>query len=107
MKSAILPNRNQLEKTFRENHIIFAAIFGSRAKGTAKEESDYDFLVEFEPNFSIPLSRFLIVKDNLEKALQKDIDLVTIHGLGRRRFKQEVSKTMKVLYDQRKRSMAS
>ena len=103
MTTALLPNQNQIEKTFRENHIIYAAIFGSRAKGTAKEASDYDFLVEFEPTFSIPLSRFLIVKDNLEKAFKKDVDLVTIHGLGRRRFKHEVLKTMKVLYDQRKR----
>ncbi|TSC92402.1 MAG: hypothetical protein CEN91_459 [Candidatus Berkelbacteria bacterium Licking1014_85] len=94
---------NNIIKLFRQNNVIFAAIFGSRAKGTATPNSDYDFLIEFAPTFQIPLSRYLPFKSNLEKVVNNNIDIVTTRGLGQKQFKREVLKTMKVIYDERKR----
>jgi len=108
MKTIDISKKEELIKVLRKNQIIFAAVFGSRARGIADVGSDYDILVEFDPRESIPLSRFLDVKDEIEKVIKKKVDLVTIYGLGNKRFKQEVLKTMKVLYGRKRiESMAT
>jgi len=96
-------DNNKITSVLRKNGIVFAAIFGSRAKGTAILGSDYDFLIEFSPSYKIPLSRFLPLKESIEKVVKNDVDIITIGGLGKKKFKQEVLSTMKVLYDERKK----
>ena len=108
METMVIPQKEELIKILQQNHIVFAAIFGSRAKGMSKSSSDYDILVEFDPKESIPLSRFLNIKETVEKALGKEIDLVTVYGLGNKSFRQEVLSTMKVLYGRKRiESMAT
>lgn len=94
---------NKLVKVLKQNRVVFAALFGSRARGTAIAKSDYDVLVEFEPSTTVPLSRFIRVKDDVEKSVDRNVDIVTVHGLGQKHFRREVLSTMKVLYDQRQR----
>lgn len=103
METIDIPNKEKLIKVMRKNHIIFAAVFGSRAQGTANPDSDYDLLVEFDPREKIGYFKFFDIEENIKKTLSAPVDLVTVYGLGRKRFKQEVLKTMKVLYDSRKR----
>jgi predicted nucleotidyltransferase len=67
-----------------------AGIFGSYAKGTNKKSSDLDLLVEIKNKYS--LLDLVKIKLELEKKLQKKIDLVeysTIHPL----IKKEVLKS--------------
>lgn len=53
-----------------------AILFGSRANGTNRENSDIDLIIEFSKNVSlITLSN---VKLDLEKMLNLDVDI--IHG---------------------------
>lgn len=53
-----------------------AILFGSRANGTNRENSDIDLIIEFSKNVSlITLSN---VKLDLEKILNLDVDI--IHG---------------------------
>ena len=89
-------------KIILDANIIFAAIFGSRAKETASNDSDYDLLVEFDPKKDVDVFEFTEIKDSLEKTLQSQVDLVTIYGLGSQSFRKEVLNTMKVLYGTRK-----
>lgn len=57
------------------------AVFGSYAKGTATENnSDVDILVE--PPAKMGLIRFAGMKLDLEKALQKNVDLVTFGSIS-------------------------
>lgn len=102
-KTIEFPKKKALIEELHKNHIVFAALFGSRAKGTAGEDSDYDLLVEFDPAVPIPLSRFVKVEENIKQILDSPVDLVTVYGLGRKSFKKEVLNTMKVFYDRRKR----
>lgn len=94
---------NRLAGILQKNNVIFAALFGSRAKGTATRKSDYDILVEFDSSISIPLSRFIRIKDNIEQIAKSNVDIVTVGGLGQKQFRNEVLNTMKVLYDKRKK----
>lgn len=54
-------------------------VFGSAARREAKEESDIDFLVEFEPGRSL-LDHAALVLD-LEELLGRKVDVVTEGGL--------------------------
>lgn len=55
------------------------AVFGSVARGDATEDSDVDFLVEFEPNSS--LLDLLRVQDELSEILGRRVDVVSLGGL--------------------------
>lgn len=54
-------------------------VFGSVARGEASEESDIDFLVEFEPDSS--LFDVLHLTEELEKLLGHSVDVVSTGGL--------------------------
>lgn len=76
--------------------IIKAAIFGSRATGEAKKDSDVDLLVEFTGRKS--LFDLVGLKIDLEKALKKKVDLLTyrsIHPL----LKKIILNEQKIIYE--------
>lgn len=54
-------------------------VFGSVARGEAKESSDLDLLVEFEPGRSL-LDHAALVLD-IEELLGRKVDIVTEKGL--------------------------
>ena len=58
---------------------ITIAIFGSVARGDAAEDSDVDFLVEFEPGSS--LLDLLRLQDELSETLGRPVDVVSLGGL--------------------------
>lgn len=55
------------------------AIFGSVARGDATENSDVDFLVDFEEDSS--LFDLLHLTDELEQLLGRRVDVVSVRGL--------------------------
>jgi predicted nucleotidyltransferase len=57
------------------------AIFGSVARGEAREESDIDVLVEFEPYARIGLFEFVRLQRFLSDILGCPVDLVTPDAL--------------------------
>ncbi|MBI5036063.1 nucleotidyltransferase family protein [Candidatus Micrarchaeota archaeon] len=58
----------------RQHPVKRAAIFGSTAKNKAKKGSDVDILVELGP--SVGLLQFIGLKQELEKKLDRKVDLV-------------------------------
>ncbi|KKQ17428.1 MAG: hypothetical protein US31_C0019G0015 [Berkelbacteria bacterium GW2011_GWA1_36_9] len=102
MKTNIIPNQNQIEKVFSDRKIHFAALFGSRAKGTAQATSDYDFLVEFAPGNKYSLLDIVALKNNLENVLGQEVDLITVGGINPK-MANEIKSSQKVIYDRRKR----
>lgn len=66
----------------REQHAILSrrypirrmALFGSWARGEAREESDVDVLVEVDPSIGL---RFVDLGEELERALGRRVDLVS------------------------------
>lgn len=96
-----ISNKEELIKVMQKNHIVFAAVFGSRAKGMAKPDSDYDFLVEFDPKAHITYFDLYDIEENIKQHLSSPIDLITTKGTNKR-LHEEIDKTMVVLYDKRK-----
>ena len=83
----------------KRNDVEFAAVFGSYARGEAKEQSDIDFLIRF----SVPKSLLdsIGLEQELSDILGKKVDVVSekyIHPY----IKTNITKDLKVLYGKRR-----
>lgn len=80
-------------------------LFGSYARGEATEESDVDLLVDAENVKGLVTYCGLI--DDLEKALEKELDLVTLRGLYDKyrtdklavRLRKTIERDRRLIYD--------
>ena len=74
--------REEILLTLREQRALLSrrypiqrlALFGSWARGEAREDSDVDVLVEVDPAIGL---RFVELGDELERALGRRVDLVS------------------------------
>lgn len=64
--------RRALPGLEREFGVKRSALFGSRARGTAADESDVDVLVEFEPQLGL---RFVDLAERIEALLGAPTDV--------------------------------
>ena len=65
----------------RKNKVKELSIFGSRARGDHREDSDYDLLVEFQPSARIGLIEYSRMQIDLSDLLGRKVDLVPKNGL--------------------------
>ncbi len=73
-----------------------AAVFGSVARGEAKDTSDIDLLVNLEEGKS--LFDLVGLKLELEEKLKRRVDVVTYNGINRH-LKDLILKEQKVIYE--------
>lgn len=80
-------------------------LFGSYARGTATEDSDVDLLVDTEGSAVKSLLDLATVYCDLEDALGKRVDLITVSSLtqetqmpSENTFREAVNRERKVLY---------
>lgn len=77
-----MANLEEILTTLREQRRLLGerypirrlALFGSWARGEAREDSDVDVLVEVDPSIGL---RFVDLGDDLERALGRRVDLVS------------------------------
>ena len=69
-------HRDEIAKKFSVKHL---ALFGSTARGEAREDSDVDVLVEFEGPATF--DGYMGLLFYLEGLLGRKVDLVTVGGL--------------------------
>lgn len=72
-------------------------MFGSRARGAARGDSDIDILAEFEPGMT-PGFGIVTVAEALRPVFGAKVDLVTRRGLSPR-FLSRILPTAVTLYD--------
>ena len=65
-----------------KHHVRQLDVFGSRAKGTARDGSDVDLLVEFETGHVPGLLGFITLQEELADLLGAEVDLVSSGGLS-------------------------
>ena len=82
----------------RRNRIHKLSLFGSMLKGTAREDSDIDLLVEFEPDARTTLLDMARIEIELSELLGgRKVDLRTAQDLSRY-FRDEVVRTAEPQY---------
>ena len=75
--STSLLDKTKLARLCREHGVVFAGLFGSRARGEASPDSDVDVLVRFDERRSlIDQAR---VEREIGEAMGRSVDLVTEH----------------------------
>ncbi len=73
------------------------AVFGSARRLDFREDSDVDFLVEFQPEVRIGLVEYAGLQNQLEDLLGRKVDLVTKHGL-KQPIAREVLGSREIIY---------
>lgn len=70
-------------------------LFGSRARGENKTDSDYDFLVV--PKNGMSAFKFCGLLNELEKAFGKDVDIVSSRAMDKD-FENNINRDMVLIY---------
>ncbi|MHB8918096.1 MAG: nucleotidyltransferase family protein [Desulfocucumaceae bacterium] len=68
----------------KKHGIARAAVFGSYARGDQRKRSDIDLLIGYPPESKITLFTLVDLGDELKKALNRKVDLVTENGISPR-----------------------
>jgi uncharacterized protein len=81
-------NRQQILAKLRENEaalrargVSHAALFGSRARGDARPDSDIDIMVEFDPGAHVTIFNYAGLKDYIAGLFDSPADVVSREGL--------------------------
>jgi hypothetical protein len=75
----VIERRQEILAAVRRHRGRSASVFGSVARGEARDGSDIDFLVEFEPGAS--LFDLMHLEDDLGELLGVPVDVVSVGGL--------------------------
>ena len=74
-------------------------VFGSRAQGTAGENSDIDLVVDIDEEDPIAYSdKYFNLKFHLEKLLNRRIDLLELNAIKNSFLKSQIDKTKVLIY---------
>lgn len=71
----------EISEFCRRNCITYLGLFGSAVRGEMHAESDYDILVEFEPDAPIGLIEYGRIQRELAALFGRRVDLVSRKGL--------------------------
>lgn len=94
--STSLLDKTKLARLCREHGVVFAGLFGSRARGEASPDSDVDVLVRFDERRSlIDQAR---VEREIGEAMGRSVDLVTENALSPY-LRDQVEADLEVLVD--------
>lgn len=85
-----------IKNYFKTKPVLKAFIFGSNARNEANENSDIDLLVELDYSEKIGL-QFIQMKFDLEKLLNKSVDLVSSNGISKH-IKSNIDKDKTLIY---------
>lgn len=80
MDSLVLRHQQEIRTVASRHGARSVRVFGSTARGDARDDSDVDLLVELEPGRS--LLDLIAIKQDLEDVLARSVDVVTEAGLS-------------------------
>jgi predicted nucleotidyltransferase len=74
-RQEILDRLRENERALRERGVEHAALFGSRARGDERADSDIDIMVEIAPQANIGLFEYVGIKHYLEDLFATRVDI--------------------------------
>lgn len=96
---------NLVEPIFKNFGIKQVYLFGSYARGTAKETSDIDFMYSEAKTGELFIFTVMDLQDELERALDKEVHLTSLLNfkksleIGRNAYLEQVSEDLILIYD--------
>jgi len=80
-KSDIIARLRENEPALRARGVTHAALFGSRARGDNRPDSDIDIMIEVDPEAHISLFDYVGLKDYIAACFDGRVDVVSREGL--------------------------
>jgi len=77
----ILAKLRANEPALRARGVSHAALFGSRARGDNRPDSDIDIMIEFDPEAHITVFNYAGLKDYIVNLFDGPVDVVSRDGL--------------------------
>jgi uncharacterized protein len=80
-RQQILAKLRESETALRARGVSHAALFGSRARGDNRPDSDIDIMLEFDPAAHVTVFNYAGVKDYIASLFDGPVDVVNRDGL--------------------------
>tara|TARA_Y100000310_G_C20495670_1_gene721413 strand:- start:566 stop:877 length:312 start_codon:yes stop_codon:yes gene_type:complete len=80
----------------KKNGVIKAGIFGSYARGDAKQKSDIDMLIKFKGSTKSLLD-LIKLEDELKQNLNKEVDVITYRSINKLIKKNILNEEVRIL----------
>ena len=77
----ILARLRENETALRARGVSHAAVFGSRARGDGRPDSDIDIMIEVDPAAPIGVYEYVALKDYIAELFDGPVDAVSRDGL--------------------------
>jgi uncharacterized protein len=72
----IIARLRENEAALRERGVAHAALFGSRARGDARPDSDTDIMIEIDPDAHVTLFDYVGLKEYIASLFDGPVDVV-------------------------------
>jgi predicted nucleotidyltransferase len=80
-REEIIARLRENEAKLRERGVAHAALFGSRARGDQRPESDTDIMVEIDPDAPVGVWEYAGIKAYIASLFEGPVDVVDREGL--------------------------
>jgi uncharacterized protein len=80
-RQEIIDRLRQNEAALRARGVSHAALFGSRARGDNRPDSDIDIMIEVDPAVGIGVYEYVALKDYIAALFDRPVDVVSREGL--------------------------
>lgn len=80
-RQEILSKLRANETALRARGVSHAALFGSRARGENRSDSDIDIMIEVDPTAGIGVYEYVALKDYIAALFDGPVDVVSRDGL--------------------------
>lgn len=80
-RQEILERLRDNQRALRARGVTHAALFGSRARGDSRPDSDTDIMIEVDPEARISIYDYVGLKDYIASLFDGPVDVVSRDGL--------------------------
>jgi predicted nucleotidyltransferase len=77
----IIATLRENEAALRARGVCHAAVFGSRARGDNRPDSDTDIMIEIEPDAPVGVDEYVGIKEYIASLFDGPVDVVDREGL--------------------------
>ena len=80
-RQEIIARLRENEAALRAQGVIHAALFGSRARGGERPDSDTDIMIDIDPDAAIGVYEYVRIKEYIVSLFDGQVDVVDREGL--------------------------